>query len=93
LSPNGFDGNVVDGVDFAIYKGEITTQSLVNPDHLVKDMATFTFTGVWGFMEADIEPSFAFGLGTAPDSLLVPESTTIVLLGLSTLALLRKRRA
>ena len=93
LSPNGFNGNVVDGVDFAIYKGDITTQSLVNPDQLVKDIAIFTFTGLTGFMEADIEPSFAFGLGTAPDSLLIPEPATICLLGLGALALLRKRRA
>jgi hypothetical protein len=92
LSPNGFDGNIVDGVDFAIYKGDITTQPLVNPDHLVKDMATFTFTGLTGFTEADINPSFAFGLGTAPDSLLTPEPVSIWLLGLGSLVLLRRRR-
>lgn len=93
LSPNGFNGNIVSGVDFAIYKGDITTQSLVNPDHLVKDMAAFTFTGLKGFTEGDIVNKFAFGLGTAPDSLLVPEPVTIFLLGLGTLALFIKRRA
>jgi hypothetical protein len=91
LSPNGFDGNIVDGVDFAIYKGEITTQPLTNPSVLVKETAVFIFSGLTGFTEADIQPMFAFGLGTAPDSLLVPEPATMLLLGLGGL-LLRKRR-
>lgn len=99
LSPNGFNGNIVGNVDFAIYTGDITTQPLVNPDYLVKNMAAFTFTGIAGFTEADIKSSFAFGLGTAPDSLLpsddllylVPEPTSIVLLGLGALALRRKK--
>ena len=93
LFPNGFNGNIVDGIDFAIYKGDITTQSLVNPDHLVKDKAIFTFTGLTGFVETDIQPSFAFGLGTAPDSLLIPEPSTLYLLGLGAFALFRKHRA
>lgn len=93
LSPNGFNGNVVDGVNFAIYKGEITTQPLVNPDCLVKDTATFIFTGLTGFTERDIVNRFTFGLGTAPDSLLVPELATICLLGLGGLAMLRRRKS
>jgi hypothetical protein len=91
LSPNGFDGALVSPVDFAIYTGEITTQPLVNPNALVKDMATFTFKGLTGFTEADIAAEFAFGLGTAPDSLLTPEPATMCLLGLGGL-MLRKRR-
>jgi hypothetical protein len=91
LFPNGFDGDVVDGSDFAIYKGEVTTQALVNKQPLVKETATFTFTGLTGFTEADIAPAFAFGLGTAPDSLLIPEPTTLVLLGLGGLLLRRKK--
>ena len=91
LFPNGFDGNVVDGYDFAIYKGEVTTRALVNRQPLVKETATFTFTGVTGFTEADIAPAFAFGLGTAPDSLLIPEPATLVLLGLGGLLLRRKK--
>ncbi|MCK4886845.1 MAG: hypothetical protein KAS96_05610, partial [Planctomycetes bacterium] len=89
----GFNGNVVDGVNFAIYKGEITTQPLVNPDCLVKDTATFIFTGLTGFTERDIVNRFTFGLGTAPDSLLVPELATICLLGLGGLAMLRRRKS
>ena len=81
----------MNGVDFAIYKGEITTQPLTNPSCLVKDTATFTFTGLTGFTETDIVNKFAFGLGTAPDSLLTPEPATICLLGLGALALLKKQ--
>lgn len=91
LFPNGFNGNIVNNLDFAICKGEITTQSLTNPDQLVKDTATFTFSGLTGFTEADISSSFTFGLGTAPDSLLVPEPATLALLGLGGLLLRRKK--
>jgi hypothetical protein len=55
-----------------------------------KESAVFTLSGVAGFTEADIQPTYAFGLGTAPDSLLTPEPATLVLLGLGSL-LLRKR--
>jgi len=90
LSPNNFNGNIVNGSDYSIYKGEITTQNL-NGKLLVKETATFTFTGVTGFTEDDIAEEFAFGLGTAPDSLLTPEPATLVLLGIGCL-LLRKRK-
>lgn len=91
LSPNGFNGNIVGNLNFAIYKGEITTQPLTNPNVLVKDNAVFTFSGVAGFSEADIASAFAFGLGTSPDSLLTPEPTTMILLGLGGLLLRRKK--
>ena len=92
LSPNGFDGNIVGAIDFAIYTGEITTQSLTNPTHLVKETATFTFSGVDGYSEDDIADAFAFGLGTAPDSLITPEPATLVLLGMGTF-IVRKRKS
>ena len=44
---------------------------------LVKNSATFTFTGVSGFTEDDIAERFAFGLGTAPDSFLAPEPSSV----------------
>ncbi len=91
LSPNGFNGNLVSPVDYGIYTGEITTQPLTNPDALVKETATFTFSGLTGFTEADISRSFAFGLGTAPDSLLVPEPATMVLWGLGALVFRRRK--
>jgi len=69
-----------------------TTQSLSNPAYLVKDSATFVFSGLTGFTESDIQPEFAFGLGTAPDSLITPEPATMILLGVGSL-LLQKRRS
>jgi hypothetical protein len=88
LSPNGFNGNIVDGMDYSIYKGEITTQNM-NGKLLVKETATFTFAlpAGGGFTENDISRQFAFGLGTKPDMLLTPEPATLALLGLGTLLL------
>lgn len=91
LTPNNFMGNIVDGRDYGIYKGEVTTANL-NGTLLVKEHATYTFTGLTGFTEANISPQFAFGLGTAPDSLLTPEPATLALLVLGALGLRRTRR-
>ena len=85
LTPNNFDGNLTDGVDYSIYRGDVTTQNLHNK-LLAKDEVVFTFSGVSGFTEADILNRGAFGLGTAPDSLMeaVPEpgAATLLILGL-----------
>jgi hypothetical protein len=65
---------------------------LTNPEILVKDSATFVFSGLTGFSESDIVPEFAFGLGTAPDSLITPEPATMMLLVMGSL-IVRKRKS
>ena len=77
LAPNSFNGNIVDAIDYAIYKGDITTQNL-DGKLLVKETATFVFSGVTGFSEGDIVSRVEFGLGTAPDSTLPGRPPAIV---------------
>jgi hypothetical protein len=80
LSPNNFNGNIVDGLDYSIYTGDIAVQNL-DGKLLVKNQATFVFKGLTGFTEQDISPSYTFGMGTAPDSLIfVPEPATLAIL-------------
>lgn len=91
LSPNGFNGNIVGGMDYSIYAGDVTTSNL-DDRLLVKECATFVFSGVSGFSEADISGASAFGLGTAPDSVVyVPAPMGAGLLGLGMLAAARRR--
>lgn len=92
LSPNNFNGNIVGGMDYSIITGEITTQSLHNR-LLVKNSITFTFSGLTGFNENDISQSFAFGLGTSPDTMLVgiPEPSTVAILCFGCLLFIRKK--
>jgi len=94
LTPNNFNGNVVDGMDYSIYAGDVTTQNLHNK-LFVKGMATFTFSGLTGFTEANIKPTGKIGLGTAPDNLMdvvVPEPATVLLLILGGMVLFRCRQ-
>ncbi len=65
-----FPGDLVGGLDYSIYgSGEVNTNKAgLNDLLLVQGMATFTFTGVWGWTEADIGP-VAFGLGSGPGRL------------------------
>lgn len=87
----GFSGNKVDGIDFGIYTGDIESQSLNMGIPLVKDTATFVFGITDGYTEADIvQDSYAFGLGTAPDSLL-PEPATMALLAMGGVLIRRKK--
>ena len=97
LSPNAFNGNIVDGLDFGICRNEVITQNL-NGKLLVRNTAVFTFTGLSGFSESDILGRVAFGLGTAPDSLkpgtVIPEPSSVALAVVSIvlLAVLSHRR-
>ncbi len=91
VAPNNFQGNIVGAIDFAIYKGDITTANL-DGRLLVKEAATFTFSGLTGFTQSDISPNFAFGLGTSPDSFLLPAPGSILLLAGGMLLVGRRRR-
>jgi hypothetical protein len=58
----------------------------------VKQLATFTFSGVSGSSEAEISTEALFGLGTQPDSTgYVPEPSTAALLGLGLLLGARRK--
>lgn len=74
-SPNNFFGNMVGGSDYSIYVGDVTTNSLKEL-YLVKDKATFTFSVLGNFTEANISSQVLFGLGTAPDALVVGNGPT-----------------
>jgi hypothetical protein len=92
LSPNGFNGNVVDGFDYGLYAGDVTTNNLHNR-LLTTGSITFTWSGATGFTDADISSEVVFGLGTQPDSSgLVPEPGTALLLGAGLLGLAWHRR-
>ncbi len=78
---NNFPGNIVGGMDYSIYAGDVATQSL-DDRLLVLNSITFTFSGLTGFTESDVLNSAAFGLGTAPESTLmfIPEPSTLTIL-------------
>jgi len=92
LNPNNFPGNIVGDIDYSIYTGDIYTQNL-SDRLLVKNSATFVFSGLAGFTEADILDSYGFGLGTAPDTVVthIPEPATMSILALGTLILVRRK--
>lgn len=88
LSPNGFtpaivgQGNTM--INFGIYRGgDIEPTGVLDGRYLVRNSATFTFTGVTGYSESNIVDKVVFGLGTTPDgtftvSLAEPGTWTMV---------------
>ena len=96
LAPNNFNGNIVNGFDFGIYVGEVTTQPLDNT-LLVKNSAHFEFAGFGGFDLSQVSPHVVFGFGTNPDCIItVPEPGTMSLAAfglLAALPTLRRQRS
>lgn len=92
LSPNNFNGNLVDAIDYSIYAGTVNGDNL-DDNILVLGTATFTLTGLTGWTNEDLG-WVAFGLGTAPDSIHhvpVPGAVLLGMLGLGVVGLkLRK---
>jgi hypothetical protein len=95
LSPNGFTPQIVGQgntmINFAIYRGgDIDPNGVLNNKYLVKNTATFTFTGLTGYTEANIVDKVVFGLGTNPDSTLtvsLPEPGALALAAVGTVLL------
>lgn len=87
LKPNGFNGNIVGGVNYSIYKGMLTTNNL-SDKYMVKESATFVFNGLAGYTVDDVT-DVVFGLGTGPDSTLpgVPVPAAVWLFGSGLLGL------
>ncbi len=93
FAPNNFSGNIVDGFDFGIYVGDVTTQNLDNT-LLVKNAAQFEFGGFEKFTLSQVSPHVVFGFGTNPEVIIaVPEPTTAWLAAVGLLAALAFRAA
>lgn len=89
LSPNGFNGDLVNNVDFGISVGDATTSNLVNKDYLVRDSALFRFGGFSGYTANDIQGHVVFGLGSRPDAVItVPEPGNACLAAIGGIAVL-----
>ncbi|MFM8733636.1 MAG: XDD4 family exosortase-dependent surface protein [Pirellulales bacterium] len=82
---NKFNGSIVDGINFGIYRadGDLTAPSnSLNGLVLVRNTATFTFTSpdLMNFSCTDVQPYHVFGFGTDPETILTPEPGSIALL-------------
>lgn len=93
-SGNGFTPSIVGNgksmINFSIYRGgDIDPEGQLDLAYLVKNSATFRFTGVAGYTENAIANRAVFGLGTGPDSTLlvsVPEPSGFVIAATGCLA-------
>lgn len=97
---NKFNGSVVDGVDFGIYRadGDLTAPSnSLDGLVLVRNSATFVFTSpdLPGFSCDDVRPYHLFGFGSDPETALTPEPGAIAMLTIAAAAggawLIRRR--
>lgn len=97
LSPNNFQAQIVDQADFTLVTdGELEPLGNLADRLVVRERATFTFSGAEGWGEKDLAGPVTFGLGTTPDGTLVahvPEPVVPAALGLAGwLAWLVRRR-
>ena len=78
---NQFNGSVVEGMNYSIYSSANPMNPGLQGVNLVKDEATFIFTGdLDGF---SIVPKVGWGLGTGPDSFVpLPGAVLLGILGL-----------
>lgn len=92
FAPNGFNGSIVDGMDYGLYAGDVSTANL-NNRLLTIGSITFTWSGATGFTDADISDEVVFGLGTQPDSFgFIPEPSTGLLVGMGLVGMTWHRR-
>jgi hypothetical protein len=72
LSPANFDPKIVDGNDFAIFRGgDLEPKGNLAGRLLARELVRFRFGLPDGWTEADVGHRFTFGLGTSPDSVIV----------------------
>jgi hypothetical protein len=92
LAPSSFDPKIVDGNDFAIFRGgDLEPKGNLPGRLLARELVRFRFGLPGGWTEADLGQRFTFGLGTSPDSVIVvtvnePVTWKTTLLGLTGLA-------
>lgn len=89
-APNNFDAQKVGQLEFGIYNGESSTlQNQLENKYLVNGWASFRFSGVFPFTEANLSRDVMFGFGMSPDAVIeLPEPGGLAACGLLATALL-----